>query len=245
MIRVTPHRTVLQRFANRLGHRFGILPFPVRFEGDFEARGDRTGVFEEIYQGNFWGSDESLSGPGSGMVRTAEYREGLVDLLGRRKISSMFDAPCGDLNWMASVLDQVNIQYSGGDISEVAVTAARQRVPNVDVRIFDMCSDEFPEADLWHCRDALFHLSFADIWLALANAAKAEFKYVLLTTNRSRLLTNLDIDTGAMRYLDLERAPFFFPPALEYLKDYADGEYPRYMALWPASVVQDVIRKRR
>jgi hypothetical protein len=40
-------------------------------------------VFTGIYKRREWGGDESASGPGSGLVRTAWLRVDLVDLLAR------------------------------------------------------------------------------------------------------------------------------------------------------------------
>ena len=72
-------------------------------------------IFENAAVDNRWGSAESISGAGSELAMTAGYRDQLAQLLPRFK--SMFDAPCGDLNWMHLVLERVEIDYSGGDIS--------------------------------------------------------------------------------------------------------------------------------
>ena len=75
----------------------------------------------------------------------------------------MFDAPCGDLNWMVEVLARVEIEYIGGDIADAALASARARLPKSPIDHFDICAEPYPEADLWHCRDTFFHLSFAAI----------------------------------------------------------------------------------
>jgi len=206
-----------------------------------DVAGDKDSVFERIYRENFWGSGESGSGPGSELDRTKDYRGALEDFLRRERVQSFFDAPCGDLNWMPAVLAAYPMQYSGGDISESAVAIARKRHPELDVRQFDICRDSFPDVDVWHCRDALFHLSFDDIWAALGNASRANLRFVLLTTHRSRMLTNVDVRTGGHRYLDLERAPFNFPPAKEYLEDYLPGQFPRAVGIWPLDAVRRVL----
>jgi hypothetical protein len=239
------HDSLLKRALNRAGRRFGVLPFPPTFEGGLEGAGDRSQVFEEIYAKNFWGSPQSRSGPGSEVARTERYRSALVELLRRRNIRSMFDAPCGDLNWMKLVLEELPIAYSGGDISDYALEEARKNCPGVDVRRFDICSDAFPSAELWHCRDSLFHLSFPDIWLALENASRSNLSYALITTNRSIYLKNLDIETGGSRYLDLERPPFRLPRALEYLFDGEPGEFPRYVGLWTMDSVRECVSRRQ
>jgi len=234
---VTPARNAFQRLLNRIGRPYGIAPFPVAFDSVLPKAGDRTAVFAEISDKNVWGSAESLSGPGSEIARTEHYRHQLISLLKRRAFRSVFDAPCGDLNWMTLVLDEVPIEYRGGDISQRALSVARQRRPGVEVIEFDICADLFPQVQLWHCRDSLFHLSFADIWAALRNVAKSKVDFALITTHRSRLLKNLDIRTGGFRLLDLERAPFFLPPPLEYLSDTATDSFPRSVGLWPMSAI--------
>jgi SAM-dependent methyltransferase len=236
-----PRRNLVQRVLNRIGRGFGISPFPVAFDSVLEHAGDREEVFAEIYDKNVWGSPESRSGPGSEIKRTERYRNELVSLLKRRKIQSIFDAPCGDLNWMSLVLDEWPIGYVGGDISDVALESARQRRPGVDVRHFDICADPLPDAQLWHCRDSLFHLSFADIWLSLRNAAASNVEYALITTNRARLLKNMDIRTGGCRVLDLERPPFSLSRPLEYLVDTAGGQFPRFVGLWTVDAISEAV----
>ena len=242
---VTPRRNLVQRALNRVGRRFGIVPFPVAFESGLETAGERGSVFEEIYASNYWGSGESGSGPGSELQRTEQYRRDLLALLKARQFKSMFDAPCGDLNWMSKVLDQWPMDYQGGDISEIAVAAAQEKCPGAKVYRFDICSDPFPDAELWHCRDALFHLSFDDIWTAFENAGKSRIRYAFLTTNRCRVLKNLDVATGGRRLLDLERAPFNLPPAEQYLPDMAPGELPRFVGLWPMTAIAEAVARAK
>jgi hypothetical protein len=238
-------RPLLKRVANRLGTPLGILPFPFANECAVEGTGDKGRVFEKIYQENYWTTGDSGSGAGSELKWTTTYRQELLDLLDRYQVESLFDAPCGDLNWMSQVLADRPMRYVGGDISKTALALARQRCPDVDLRLFDICHDPFPDAAIWHCRDALFHLSFADIWLALENAARSSIKYALITTHRARWLRNLDIATGSWRYLDLERAPFNFPRAAEYLADSGFGEFPRFVGVWPIETIRSVVGSRR
>ena len=108
-----------QRILNRAGRPFGINPFPVAWELSDSASSppDRPDVFEHIFRENSWGSAESVSGPGSEIARTAEYRRALLSWLERERIESMFDAPCGDLNWLPEVLALHPMRYIGGDIS--------------------------------------------------------------------------------------------------------------------------------
>lgn len=220
--------------VNRLGRRWGIRPFP--WANDLSLATSelpRSAVFDAIHQSNHWESDESISGGGSTLERTADYAAALTHLIGQQGWRSMFDAPCGDLNWMRQVIDTTGIAYIGGDVSSHALDAARQRGPGLDLRLFDICSDDFPAVDLWQCRDCLFHLSNADALQALRNFARSDIPFALITSNSARWLTNIDIATGGWRLLDLQRAPFGLPKPVLRIKDYPEQvEFPRYVCLW-------------
>lgn len=235
---------LLARVANRLGRRWGIRPFPWANPREFAAAGnDNRAIFDRIHELNYWGSDESVSGGGSTSERTSEYAAALSRLIAQRGWRSMFDAPCGDLNWIGAVIDATGVDYIGGDVSEQALAAARQRRPDADLRLFDIRSDPFPAADVWHCRDCLFHLSFEDGLAALRNFARSDVAWALLTTNTARWLRNLDIETGGWRLLDLERAPYNLPPPVLSLKDYPpDTEFPRFVSLWPREAIAEALR---
>lgn len=199
-------------------------------------------VFDAIYRSNHWGSSESASGVGSELSFTSDYSIQLVDLIRKMNFRSMFDAPCGDLNWMRDVQSQAKIAYIGGDVSEIALTSARNRAPELDVRLFDICADTFPAVDVWHCRDCLFHLSFGDIRRALENYLKSEIPYAIITTHKSTLLKNNDVETGGFRLLDLERHPISLPRPISYMKDFRKGkDFPRYVGLWSKSQIATAI----
>lgn len=193
--------------------------------------------FDEIATGNLWGSNESLSGAGSEVARTERYRKSLVKFVRDRGFRSMFDAPCGDLNWMHLALEKMDLEYVGGDISPSLVAMNRERFPNLEFIEFDITSDQFPAADVWHCRDCLFHLSYRDVDLALRNFAKSRIPYALITNHRG-LIRNVDIETGGWRYIDLRRPPFNLPAPEAVLNDYAAGDLPRYVGLWTREQIE-------
>ena len=212
----------------------------MRFECSLpEAGADPETVFNAVYQSNYWESDESKSGGGSELSTTSRYVPQLVHAIRSLGIRSMFDAPCGDLNWMPEVIDQTGIDYIGGDIAAEAIELARARRPDLDIRRFDICADDFPPAQLWHCRDTFFHLSFDDIRRALDRLRASRIKYAAITTHRALYLKNLDIGTGGFRLLDLERPPFCFPKPLRYLRDHPPGRFPRFVAIWKVSDLRE------
>ena len=200
--------------------------------------------FDAIATGNLWGSNESLSGAGSEIARTERYRQGLVEFVRDRGFRSMFDAPCGDLNWMHLALEQMDVDYVGGDISPALIEMNKARFPQLKFVEFDITSDPFPGADVWHCRDCLFHLSYRDVDLALRNFVKSDIPYALITNHRG-LIRNVDIETGGWRYIDLRRAPFNLPAPQAMLEDYAAGDLPRYVGLWTREQIERTLSRNR
>jgi len=84
-------------------------------------------IFLPIYQGNFWGSQESRSGPGSTLSRAADFLPDLVALLRTLNTRLLLDAPCGDFNWAAGVADVVE-GYIGVDVvGEIIAQPARSK----------------------------------------------------------------------------------------------------------------------
>lgn len=233
-----------KRVVNRVGRPFGINPFPRAFPNPTTAQiVDRADVFDSIYRSNFWASGESRSGVGSEVEFSAAYLARLRALTEERGLKRLFDAPCGDLNWSIGLAREPGVSYAGGDISASLIADLRQQYPEVELRVFDICSDPFPDADVWHCRDCLFHLPFADIRRAFENFARSSIPYALLTTHRARWLhRNLDVSLGGFRFLDLERPPIGLARADEYLPDYRKGsDFPRFVGLWSRAAIVKAI----
>ena len=108
------------RIANRIGRPLGLNPFPRAFPNPLaEEVGQAAEVFDEVYRRNYWGSAQSRSGVGSETTFAARYRTGLAALIRSRGFRRVFDAPCGDLNWMAPLIAEAGIDYVGGDISSL------------------------------------------------------------------------------------------------------------------------------
>ncbi|MEG3154953.1 class I SAM-dependent methyltransferase [Sphingomonas sp. RB1R13] len=234
---------ILIRVGNALGKPFGVNPFPRAFV-NANAPDGREAAFDAIYQNNGWNSTESLSGPGSEVERTKAYRRELEQCLNCLDTKTLFDAPCGDLNWILPVVGER--AYIGGDIASSLIADLQKTHPDLDLRVFDICTDEFPACDVWHCRDCLFHLPFDDIWKALQNYIDSGIPYALLTTHRSRALhRNVDVRAGGWRYLDLEMAPFSLVRPRAYLRDFRPlFDFPRYVGLWSREQIGRALTQR-
>ncbi len=193
-------------------------------------------VFRHAYRHNLWGDPESASGHGSGLVRTAAFRDQIPPLMIELGARTLLDAGCGDFNWMKEV--QLPIErYVGIDIVPELITRNRTNYGDRG-RAFvhrDIARDELPRVDVILCRDCLVHLSFDDAWAVLRNFKRSRSHY-LLTTTFIEFPTNLDIETGEWRQLNLERSPFNFPPPKKMIDEkclHSGGIYAdKRLALW-------------
>ena len=210
------------------------------------ARHSHRTVFSRIYSERYWGDDESVSGIGSRMAFTETIRHELPRLIEQYRVGRLFDAPCGDLNWIRPVLEQTKVDYVGGDIVPEVVELARRNSPSesYEFTVFDITGDRFPTADLWLCRDVLFHLSFDNIWKALANFARSDVGLMLVTTHTAANIVNRDIWNGDFRLIDLFKPPFSLPRSivLDRFPDYAEPQPERDMILLRRQDVAEHLR---
>jgi len=191
-------------------------------------------VFTHIYETNNWTSPESISGPGSELRVTHKMRGELSALIKRFGISSMADAPCGDLNWMRHV-DIGACRYIGIDI-------VRELIEN-NIKIFgdtrefrhlNLLENVIEKVDLIICRDMLAHLTYEQIFTALRNFKASGSKYLLVTTGVTTP-SNSDIEgPGGWRRLNLELPPFNFPRPLALIEEDVPFELERgkHLGLW-------------
>jgi SAM-dependent methyltransferase len=196
-------------------------------------------IFTKIYTSKSWGDCESASGPGSTRERAGAFLPDLIALVQKLGATTLLDAPCGDFNWAAPLADAV-AHYIGVDVVEAAIAANQQRwsSPSRQFLCRDIVRDPLPSADVILCRDALVHLSHADILAALANMRHSGAEYLILTTfigDRS----NPDIRNGEWRPLNMEREPYSYPPPRELIDErchHTGGIYAdKRLGLWPTS----------
>ena len=193
--------------------------------------------FTWIYKNNYWTSSESRSGVGSTLKYTENLRKELPNLFREYEIQQVFDAPCGDFNWMKHLLSSVDIHYIGGDIVKplIEFLNINHKSKTVSFFHFDLIKDIPPHVDLMVCRDCLFHFSFEDTRAVLENFIKSNTPYLLTTThkNENDLFTNKNILTGDFRYIDLFSPPYNFPRNPLYaIDDWMAPEPERQMCMW-------------
>jgi len=193
-------------------------------------------VFSEIFEQRTWGDDESVSGPGSTLARTATFRDEIALLLKSLSANTLLDAGCGDFNWLKET--QLGaVRYFGVDVVPKLIARNQQAFGN-DTRTFlnlDMTKDSLPRADVILCRDALVHFSLGDIRSALRNFKRSESTYLLATTF-AELGKNTEIVTGSWRPINLQLAPFSFPEPLQVIDEkceHSGGIYrDKRLSLW-------------
>jgi hypothetical protein len=184
--------------------------------------------FERIYATNLWSDPESRSGVGSTLDSTRVLRSELPKALCQLDTRVLLDVPCGDFTWMEHV-DLSGIEYIGGDIV-LSIVENNQRLHASEFRRFalvDLTRDQLQDTDVLLCRDCLVHLSYANIQAVLANIARSNIRYVLMTSFPERR-DNYDVVDGDWRALDFQAPPFSFPePELAIVEECEeeDGSY--------------------
>jgi SAM-dependent methyltransferase len=194
-------------------------------------------AFREAFLANAWGDPESVSGPGSGAVRTAAFRDEIPPLLRDLRATSLLDVGCGDFNWMRLVELPVE-RYLGVDVVPELVQQNARR--HADMKhafvLADFTRAELPRMDVILCRDCLVHFAFDDVRAALRNFARSGAGWLLTTTFVDRQRENVDIETGGWRPLNLELPPFNFPAPERVIDErclHSGGIYvDKRLALW-------------
>ena len=194
-------------------------------------------TFTAIHAANSWKSKESVSGPGSTLGRTINVRKGIPSIIDAYQIKSFTDIPCGDLNWISKIVDELP-NYTGIDIVKQLVDTNKEKFPNLNVRQGDIITDGNLQCDLLMCRHTLFHFSQADVQKAINNIKNNNVKYLLTTDFENSEHINKDINTGTWYRMSLQNSPYNFPKPLckipEWGAEQANTDWPdnQYLSLW-------------
>ena len=209
-------------------------------------------IFTDIYANRKWDGvdveNDSVSGPGSSLSHTVNIRAELPKLFDTFQITQVFDAPCGDLNWMSRVLEQCpDVEYTGGDIVEALIASNTEKYSNklnAKFITIDIVNDPLPDAELMICRECLFHLSNADIKSFFNNFLKSNISALLMTSDLDRE-PNFDIETGGFRRVNFFTAPWNFTQDHIYIIN--DWPYPsppnRQMYMWSRDQIENIVSK--
>ena len=182
--------------------------------------------FSYIYSAHYWPSKESVSGPGSEFQNTFNIRKGITKLLHQYKVKKFLDIPCGDFNWVQSIIKKNDVDYIGGDIVSELIRINKKKfdTSNINFIEINLLDDELPSADLMLCRDCLVHLSNQNVKKFFKNFVNSEIKYLLITSyetdfEEKNLDHNIDIEDGDFRPTYLMKSPFNLPNPITKILD--------------------------
>lgn len=168
-------------------------------------------VFSKKAANNGWNSLESISGTGSELIQVRHLLDYLPSYLQKHKITTLLDAPCGDLNWMRYMLpdlDNLGIEYLGADIVPAIVSKLKSQYPTIQFFHLDVMTSNLPTVDCILMRDCLVHLPEDMIYKVLDNCKASGSKYLLTTSFISRTKNRNLKRPGLWRPLNLEIAPY-------------------------------------
>ena len=202
-------------------------------------------IFSAIYKINYWGDNESVSGPGSNNKNTKQLIKKLKFVINKYKIKKIVDAPCGDFNWIKKLILGSNINYIGIDIVKELIKKNQKTYESNKIKFYNLnlITKKIPECDLIICRDFVFHLSNKDVLLFFKNLLKTNFKYILISNHtKNGKFFNRNIKSGDFRKIDLFSQPFNFIEDYEMVvKDFCDGK-EKYLLLFKSSKIKKFIK---
>ncbi len=203
--------------------------------------GNTEDRFTAIYESNKWKNEESRSGEGSTLEYTRNIRKEIPRLIEGYEVKTILDAPWGDYNWFRHIPRDQDTQYTGADIVRSLIAANQEKFGNENTRFvqLDIITQELPDADLWLCRDCLFHLSYDDIFSVIGNFLNSDIRY-LLTSTHTECDRNIDIPTGHFRLINLELPPFSFCKPNLTIDDWIEGSPVRHLAMWERKDLADI-----
>ena len=185
-------------------------------------------IFTEIYNKNSWQSNESFSGPGSSYNRTHNLRKELVKLIKKYNITNVVDIPCGDLNWIKSILSSIP-NYVGIDVVEDLIKNNKKNFPNLNFYTDDIITSNLLNCDLLIVRDLLFHFSQENVKKAINNIKKNNTKYLLTSEIEDNTHINKNIRDGTWYPIALQNSPYNFPQPIIKIKEDAPN---KFISLW-------------
>lgn len=186
--------------------------------------------FNNIYENNLWGNNESKSGLGSSLNYTINIRNYLTKFISDNKINNILDTSCGEWNWMKLIKENL-VNYTGIDIVKKIVDINNTQYSNNNIKFIH---DDFlnfiktqtnKSFDLIICRHTLEHLS--TIYnLEFINECKRVCKYLFITGYNDLTKLNVDIFPNKKipyRPINLKLEPYSTVLNNYYFNEFYDG----------------------
>jgi len=213
----------------------------------------RARAFQNVYTHKVWthGTAVPLSGSGSTLLKTQATREALKAAIIRYNVTSVVDAPCGDLTWMRTLfpfLKEHGVEYIGVDIVASEINRLRTEFPTHRFERLDMVNTVLPQADLIFSRQALQHMNAEDNVRVINRWRESGARFLLQTTYRTTSNSNYQsVGDGTNSLINFETDPYNFPPPIETWVEQNRPEFTEVLALWafPTTFKIIVLTQRR
>jgi SAM-dependent methyltransferase len=146
----------------------------------------RENRFNNIYK------NSKSSGCGSYKENTMYFNKILREFIKNNNIKSILDLGCGNFESIENIVNELNINYIGTDISEIIIEHNKQKYNKNFIKL-DVVSSELQQfnQDLIIFRHIVQHLNFNDSQTAIKNIFNSNCKY-LLVNHQDGLKENLD-----------------------------------------------------
>lgn len=180
---------------------------------------------------------------GSTWQSTRQTAPALTRLLADLGVQSLVDVPCGIGDWVVHCLPE-GCRYIGLDIraSSIEYRLGKNEVSHHHFERFNILESVPPRADAVLFRDLAIHLSNGENMIAINHLKRSGSRWLIASTFTDR--ENEDLKGNTFRNVNLERAPYGFPPPERSIRDpvLVDGvpketALDRTLGLWPLSVL--------
>lgn len=183
--------------------------------------------FTRIYKNKEWNEGNSLSGRGSTLQATEQYRVFLQNFLKENNIQSVVDVGCGDWSF-SKAIDWGSIQYTGYDVVKSVIKKNTKKYGTKKITFVHAngVKTKLPKADLLICKEVLQHLPNKNVFKMIRKFHR--YKYCIITNDvdpQTFTSDNPDITPGWFRPIDLTAPPFNVKATkvLHYSLDKGDG----------------------
>lgn len=193
--------------------------------------------FEKIYDNNEWSFG---SGEGSLPIHNKGYIETLESFLRDKQIKSVVDLGCGD--WQFSkLINWDGVQYDGYDLVGSVIDKNKKDYQSSNIRfhVFSGEFNELPTADLLIAKDVLQHWSNNTVYKFLPYLQNYKYSLITNCVKRSGKTTNIDIEDGDFRVLDIRLPPF----NVEAEEIFSFTNYRPIVLPWPLSRLRNLRRR--
>jgi hypothetical protein len=189
-------------------------------------------IFSQIYQKKQWGSKVSVgsdSGEGSDPDIALPYVNFVKQMIVKYKVESVIDFGHGDWEMWRDYRFE-NVKYTGLDVVKFLSKELSIQFGNTNRKFITINSDsEYPDGDLFICKDVFQHLSSRDIKKIWAKIDK--YKLLILCND---INSEISIFRKVRHFIQIRkrlqsikagRWPFYFSRILQNNSEIDSGEY--------------------